>query len=195
MENKRDFTEKSFVDRTFVAGLLLVGVIAVLELLFSNFVFNQSQQDYSSNWVQVVFVFRATAIPLFVLFAAWLVAFLFPHVNVPLLRRRFLKEFCWVTLGNLLVVELLIFNFISGSMAFSEHIGIEVTKNFFSWLTFGVFFLTLLATWNYRKADVTSEEAKLGFGLVTLLEHGLIFAASFFVLLVYVMGPSIFMLQ
>ncbi len=194
-ENAHESADKRAADRAFGAGLLFVGIIAVLELQFSNFVFNQNPQAYDSNWTQVVFVFRVTAMPLFVLFAVWLVAVLFPHVKVPFVRRRFLKEFCWATLGNMIILEVLLFNFISGSLGFSEHIGISMEKNFFSWLTFGAFLLTLLATWNYRKADITSEEEKVGFSLVTLLEHGLIFAISFLWLLFYVINPSVFALE
>ncbi len=187
--------ENRVADRSFGVGLLLVGVIAVLLLQFSNFVFTQNPQAYDSNWTQVVFVFRVIAIPLFVLFAVWLAASHFPHVKVPLLRRRFLKEFCWATLGNIIIVELLIFNFISGSLGLSGHIGISIGKNFFSWLTFGAFLLTFLATWNYRKSDITNEEEKVRFSLVTLLEHGLIFTVSFLWLLFYVINPSVLALE
>jgi hypothetical protein len=101
---------------------------------------------------------------MFVLVAIWLAAMIFPHVKVPLARRRYLKEFCWALLGNVLALEILLLNFLSAGI--HDWLNVSVMSGrIFEFIP--SFFLTLLATWQYRRIDSTKNQSATRFGLIT----------------------------
>jgi hypothetical protein len=100
-------------------------------------------------------------------------------------KRRCLKEFCWTLFGNLLVLEVVLFNVLS--LAFgSEPIDFYVYRRVGEILL--SFFLTLLATWRYRKADSANVQSSIKFGLITVVEHGLIYLISYFLILMIIVS-------
>ncbi len=187
--------DRSTLDRAFGVGVLVVAAIAILELQFANFIYGQAQTAFDDRWTQIVFVFRVTAIPLFILVIVWLVAMAFPHVRVPIVRRRYLKEFCWALLGNVLVLNFATFNFLSAINYYPPggHIALEVDQKVLTGMLIS-FFLTFLATWSYRRVDLSDKEISLKFGLVTILEHALVYVVSYFLILSVVWSSGFFLM-
>jgi hypothetical protein len=188
--------ERNDIDKVFEIGFLIVTVIAVTELQFTSFVLGQNQLSQAEIWIQVIFVFKGILIPMFVLVAIWLVAMIFPHVKVPLARRRYLKEFCLALLGNVLALEIVLFNILSVSGFADSHIHMGSVVIFGGGIFQFIpsFFLTLLATWQYRGIDSTKNQSSIKFGLTTVIEHGLIYSISYFLLLI-ILSSSVFLLQ
>ena len=185
--------ERNDLDKVFEIGLLIVAVIAVAELQFTSFVLGQNQVSQGQIWIQIIFVFRVTIIPMFVLITIWLAAMIFPHVKIPLARRRYLKEFCWALLGNVLALEIVLFNLLSANGFTYIHMGSEMIYGGGIFQFIPSFFLTLLATWHYRRIDSTKNQSSIKFGLTTVLEHGLIYFISYFLLLL-ILSSSVFLL-
>ena len=82
--------ERNGIDYVFAIGLLVVAVIAFTELQFTSFVLSQNEVSQGQIWIQIIFVFRVTLIPIFILSIIWLLAMIFPHVKIPLAKRRYL---------------------------------------------------------------------------------------------------------
>lgn len=163
--------ERNGIDYVFAAGLVLVAVIAFAELQFTSFVLSQNQVSQAQIWIQIIFVFRVTLIPMFILATIWLATTVFPHVKIPLARRRYLKEFCWALLGNVLALEIVLFNLLSANGFTYIHIGTEVTYGGGIFQLTPSFFLTFLATWQYRRIDQVGNQSARKFGLFTVIEH------------------------
>jgi hypothetical protein len=178
--------ERNEIDYLFAIGLLIVAVIAVAELQGASFYLGQYQVSQADIWGHLFFVFEGTMVPMFVLVTIWLTAMIFPHVKIPLARRRYFKEFCWALLGNVLALEIVICGFLRLGIYLHWSIGYEVVYSGGGWRIFELlpsFFLTLLATWQYRRIDSTKNQSTIKFGLTTVLEHGLIYSISYFLLL------------
>jgi hypothetical protein len=136
--------------------------------------------------------FKATIVPMFVLVVIWLIGMIFPHVKIPLAKRRYLKEFCWALLGNVLALEIVLFSLLlSASEYLQGGIGWEVNLRILGLIP--SFFLTLLATWQYRRMDSAKSQSAIRFGLITVIEHGLIYLISYFLLLM-ILSSSTFLL-
>ena len=185
--------ERNGIDYVFAAGLVLVAVIAVAELQFASFVLSQNQISQAQTWIQIVFVFRVTLIPMFILATIWLSATVFPHVKIPLARRRYLKEFCWALLGNVLALEIVLFSLLNANGFTYVHIGTEVTYWGGIFQLIPSFFLTFLATWQYRRTDQAGNQSAKKFGLFTAIEHLVIYAVSYFLILI-IIASSVFLL-
>jgi hypothetical protein len=187
--------ERNGIDYVFAIGLLFVAVTAVAELQFTSFNLSVNQVSQVQIWMQTIFVFRVTIIPMFVLITIWLAAMIFPHVKVPLAGRRYLKEFCWALLGNVLALEIVLFNILSiGGFTYSQiYMGSEVIYGGGIFQFIPSFFLTLLATWQYRRIDSAKNQSTIKFGLTTVIEHGLIYSISYFLLLM-ILASSVFLL-
>jgi hypothetical protein len=177
--------ERNGIDYVFAVGLIFVAVIAVAELQYASFLYGSNQP---SSWIQLIFVFKGTMVPIFVLVTVWLIAMIFPHVKIPLVRRRYAKEFCWALLGNVLALEILICYFLIVNIG---HVGSLVFDNSFAFLP--SFFLTLLATWRYRRIDSAKGQSAIRFGLTTVVEHLVVYFISYFLILM-IMLSSIFVL-
>jgi hypothetical protein len=177
--------ERNGIDYVFAMGLIFVAVIAVAELQYAHAVLGQDQ--LSNWWTQITFVFKGTIVPLFVLVAIWLAAMIFPHVKIPLARRRYLKEFCWTLLGNMLALEIVLLNFLSAGIHNWLNVSLMSGK-IFEFIP--SFFLTLLATWQYRRIDSTKNQSATKFGLITVLEHGLIYFISYLLLLMIIASST-----
>jgi len=170
--------ERSGIDYVFAIGLIFVAVIAVAELQFASFFLGQNQLSQAQIWVQLIFVFKGTLVPMFFLAAIWLTAMIFPHVKIHLVRRRYLKEFCWALLGNVLALEIILFNFLCANTWMDFF---SVSRRILEFIP--PFFLTLLATWQYRRIDSAKNQSAIKFGLITVIENGLIFFISYFSIL------------
>ena len=186
--------ERNGIDYVFAIGLIFVAVIAVAELQFASFVLGQNQLSQGQIWIQIIFVFKGTIIPMFVLVAIWLAAMIFPHVKIPLVRRRYLKEFCWALLGNVLALEIVLFNLLSANGFTYIHMGSEVIYGGGIFQFIPSFFLTLLVTWQYRRMDSAKSQSATKFGLITVIEHGLIYLISYFLIWMTVLSSIIMLL-
>jgi hypothetical protein len=178
------------IDYVFAICLIFVAVIAVAELQYVHSVLGQDQ--LSNWWTQITFVFKGTIVPMFVLVAIWLVAMIFPHVKVPLARRRYLKEFCWTLLGNVIALEIVLLNFLSAGIHSWLNVSV-MSGRIFEFMP--SFFLTLLATWQYRRIDSNKNQSAIKFGLITVLEHGLIYSISYFLLLMIIASSTTVLVQ
>jgi hypothetical protein len=189
--------ERNGIDYVFAVGLILVGVIAVAELQFTNFFLGQNlgqnQLSHGQIWIQIFFVFKATMVPIFVLVVIWLTAMIFPHTKTPLAKRRYLKEFCWALFGNVLALEIVLFSLLlSASEYLKGGIGWEVNLRIFELVP--SFFLTLLVTWQYRRMDSAKSQNATRFGLITVIEHGLIYLISYFAIWMIVLSSILMLL-
>ena len=137
--------ERNGIDYVFAVGLILAAVIAITEIQFTSFVLSQNQASQGQIWIQIIFVFRVTLIPMFILAPIWLLAVIFPHVRIPLARRRYLKEFCWALLGNFLALEIVLFNLMSTNGFTYAHLGSAVIYGGGIYQLMPSFFLTLVA--------------------------------------------------
>jgi hypothetical protein len=185
--------ERNAIDYVFAAGLIVVAVIAFAELQFTGFVLSQNQVSQGQIWIQIIFVFRVTLIPIFILLAIWLLAMIIPHVKIPLAKRRYLKEFCWALLGNVLALEIVLFSLLLANGFTYVHMGSAVTYEGGIFQLIPSFFLTLLATWQYRKIDSVGNQNASRFGLFTVIEHLVIYVISYVIILIIIMS-SVFLL-
>ena len=105
--------------------------------------------------------------PTLILISTWLLKELLPVEPVKRMSlKRWAKEFCWALLGNILVLELIIFVTLSFRANIYQVIYIMYP------IMFACFFLTLPVTWSYNKARTRKVN----------IEYFILFAFSYFLI-------------
>ena len=182
------------IDRVFDICLLLVTVIGAAELQYASFAYSQlipqippiADEQLAAlmtfNTAEVNFIFRITTIPILILIIVWITVSLFPSVSVKhdvlkKIKKRYLKEFCWTFFGNLFAIEIIVFVVLS----FSNKIMDSVIAS--QWVTCFSFFLTMYATWKYRKADIYEmQKPDKKQVLMSVLEHGFWYIVAYIII-------------
>lgn len=169
--NNHETANRENLDHLFEIGLVLVTVLSAAELQFAASILPADEHNVLN------FFFRITTFPIIILVLLWLFKELYPsrlERKVPL--RRGLKEFSWVFLGNLIVLNLVIYLILSFSGTLTE---------FALWaeiLAVCAIVFTFPVTWAYRKCDVAPETESLPrkFYYLTVLEHAVCSVVAYF---------------
>ena len=169
--------EKDRIDKLFELGLLLVTVLAASELGYA-------AVRFATELGNVNFIFRALTIPIVILILVWIINELVPSPSSKVPLTRFLREFCWGLLGNLFVLEILMFVALSFTV---DPLPLSLWVNAG---TFTALFITLPAIWQYREIEHIDSEKRLRYRLVGALVEYLPIYGIAYILLVIVANAS-----